>query len=168
MSDLYSELIIKRKSPLTEQVIKSLMIAATAALGFLYLMTIKWTFLIALVIMAAADYFFIPGFNLEYEYLYVNGELDIDKIMAKSRRKKVCSLDMKNLECMAPLQSHTLDSYKNNKNIKIADYSSGVKNERQYGMVMKDDHGLSMVIIEPDSVILNDIKRIAPRKVSTM
>ena len=75
---------------------------------------------------------------------------------------------MKNLECMAPLQSHTLDSYKNNKNIKIADYSSGVKNERQYGMVMKDDHGLSMVIIEPDSVILNDIKRIAPRKVSTM
>ena len=57
MSDLYSELIIKRKTPLIEQVIKSLMIAATAALGFLYLMTIKWTFLIALVIMAAADYF---------------------------------------------------------------------------------------------------------------
>ena len=168
MSDLYSELIVKRKTPLTEQLIKSMMIAATAVFGVLYFMTLKWFFLIALVGMAAADYFFIPGFNLEYEYLYVNGELDIDKIMAKSKRKKICSLDIKNMECMAPFQSHTLDAYKNNKNIKISDYSSGVKNDRQYGIVMKNDSGLFMVIIEPNHIILEDMKRIAPRKVSTM
>lgn len=167
MSDLYSELIVKRKTPPTEQAAKILMIAATAAAGIFYLLTLEGILLIGLVALAAADYFVLPRFNLEYEYLYVNGELDIDKIMGKAKRKRVCSLEMNKLELMAPLSSHALDSYKNNKNINMTDYSSGVENKGRYGLVMQGDNGPFMIILEPNEEILNDIKRIAPRKVST-
>ncbi|MCI7812478.1 MAG: DUF6106 family protein [Lachnospiraceae bacterium] len=168
MGDLYSELLIKRKTPLIEQIAKIVMIVGTAASVLLYLLTLQWVFLIVFIALAVADYFLIPGFNLEYEYLYVNGELDIDKIMSKTKRKRVCSLNLtEKLEIMAPLSSHALDSYRNRKDMKVSDYSSGVENKAQFGLVMQDERGKFMVIIEPDDVIINDIKRIAPRKVST-
>lgn len=168
MRDLYSEILIKRRTPLKEQIVKIMMLVVTVGMGVLYLMTLQWVFLIVCIAMIVTDYFLIPEFNLEYEYLYVNGELDIDKIMSKVKRKRVCSLDLtKDLEIMAPLSSHALDSYKNKKNMKVSDYSSGVESKGQYGLVMQGENGMFMAIIEPDDVMINDIKRIAPRKVNT-
>ncbi len=48
------------------------------------------------VLLIAADiygmYYFISRFNCEYEYLVTNGELDADKIIAKSRRKRLANV----------------------------------------------------------------------------
>ena len=52
--------------------------------------------------------------DLEYEYIFVKGELDIDKIMGKSRRKRCVVVDLESTEIVAPLNSHALDSFKNN------------------------------------------------------
>ena len=57
--------------------------------------------LIAAIVLGVCAYLFIfPGTDLEFEYLFVNGELDIDKIMAKSKRKRVKSLNI--TECEKP------------------------------------------------------------------
>ena len=57
--------------------------------------------LLLAVVMGVVDYFKLPSLDLEYEYLYVNGELDIDKIMSKQKRKRVGSYDMKKVEIVA-------------------------------------------------------------------
>ena len=62
-------------------------------------------FLIGAVALGIAAYFIIPGTDLEYEYLFVNGELDIDKIMAKSKRKKAKTVDLTEADLIAPLDS---------------------------------------------------------------
>lgn len=38
------------------------------------------------------------NFDIEYEYLIVNGDFDIDKILAKRRRKKFISLKLSSIE----------------------------------------------------------------------
>ena len=43
--------------------------------------------LVPAIALGIACYFVIPKTDLEYEYLFVNGELDIDMIMSKSKRK---------------------------------------------------------------------------------
>ena len=40
-----------------------------------------------------------PRFNVEYEYQYMNGEIDIDEIFSKSKTQKVTSLNLANVEC---------------------------------------------------------------------
>ena len=84
MTDLYSELLIKKEQTGKDKAIKILMIAAiaiTAAAGLL--IPIAWILTLALGIAA---YFILPKLDLEYEYVFVNGELDIDKIMSKAKR----------------------------------------------------------------------------------
>ena len=107
----------------------------------------------------------MPGLDLEFEYLYVNGELDIDKIMSKVKRKRVGSFDISKAEMVAPVKSHELDYYRQSKDLKVVDCSSGDDHANVYGMVIKDEKGMKLVLFEPNQEILNDMRRIAPRKV---
>ena len=43
----------------------------------------------------------LRNFNLEYEYIFVNGDLDIDIVKAQKTRKRMLSLSCKNIEVMA-------------------------------------------------------------------
>ncbi len=163
MSDLYIELLVKKKRTATDTILKTLLIALTV-LAFLAGLLITPLALIVFVGLLVLDYFKLPGFDLEYEYLYVNGELDIDKIMSKQKRKRVGSFDMKNVEMVAPVKSHELDYYRNGK-VKVVDYSSGEENANVYAMLVKDDKEQKMVLFEPNQAILDDMRRIAPRAV---
>ena len=164
MSDLYTEEIVKKEKTGKDTIIKVLLIAGTAAsvLSFPVLGMISIVLIIA---FAVADYFIIPSLDLEYEYLYVNGEIDIDKIMSKQKRKRIFSGDVSSIELMAPSASHELDHYRSRQDIKKKDYSSGKKDAKTYTMVLKQDQGLMMVTFEPSETVLKDMKRIAPREV---
>ena len=115
--------------------------------------------------MGVVDYFKLPALDLEYEYLYVNGELDIDKIMSKQKRKRVGSYDMKKVELVAPRNSHELDSFRNRKDLKVHDYSSMEENAKTFGMVINGEKGMELIYFDPNEAILKDMQRIAPRSV---
>ena len=103
--------------------------------------------------------------EIEYEYLYLDRELSIDKVLAKSRRKKAGSYSLEQMEIFAPLNSHRLDSYKN-RQMKTVDYSSGIaaQPERRYMMIWNGD---TKIILEPNTEMVKAVQRIAPRKVFT-
>lgn len=124
-----------------------------------------WQALIIGVVIGIAAYFIYMNANLEYEYLYVDKELTIDKVMAKSKRKKAAAFDMEKMEIMAPLNSHQLDSYKN-RNVKTVDYSSGEEKQPDLRYAFYYD-GKQKVIFEPNEEMVKAIQMIAPRKVFT-
>ena len=167
MSDLYTAIIVKRKKTPKDTILKALLIAATvlAVLAALFTTLGLIAFIVA-VALGIADFFLIPTFDVEFEYLYVNGELDIDKIMSKQKRKRVYSVDIKNLELLAPTNSHALDSYNRRQDLKTLDFSSRDEQNKSYTMIVKGEKGLERVIFEPNEVILKDMKRVAPREVN--
>lgn len=162
MNDTYTELIVKRKTPTTYIVLKGVLIGITVVTFLLGLVNQLAFF--AGIILVVIDYFLFTSWDLEFEYLYVNGTLDIDKIMSKSKRKRVKSLDMQKLEMIAPIDSYHLDSYKNGKFTEL-DVSSGVKENKLYVMIINDNNERLKVIFEPNDRILDSIRTIAPRKV---
>lgn len=162
MSDTYTELIVKRKTPTTYVVLKGVLIGVTVVTFLLGLLNQIAFF--AGIVLVVIDYFLFTSWDLEFEYLYVNGTLDIDKIMSKSKRKRIRSLDMEKLEIIAPVNSHHLDSYKNGK-FKELDVSSGVKEHKLYVMVINDNNERLKITFEPNDKILDNIRTIAPRKV---
>ena len=164
MSDLYSELLVKKKRTAKDNLIKYGMIGLTALLvaAGLFLMPLL---LIAAIVVGVAAYFIIPGTDLEFEYLFVNGELDIDKIMAKTKRKKVKTLNLQEADLMAPLNSHRMDYYNGNQKLKVLDFSSGDTEHKRYAIIMRDGGETCKIIIEPDEALAKNMRNCAPSKV---
>ena len=166
MSDLYTEVLVKKQQTGKDKVIKGVLIFFTVLFAAAGIMMNPLILLLALV-LGIVDYIFIPKLSVEFEYLYVNGELDIDRIYSQSRRKRAASYELSNMEILAPYQSHQLDSYKKNQSIKRYNYSSGIEGQghKPYAVVISKDNAMQMVIFEPDEVMLKDIRNRAPRKV---
>ena len=166
MSDLYTEVLVKKQQTGKDKVIKGVLIFFTVLFAAAGIMMNPLILLLALV-LGIVDYIFIPKLSVEFEYLYVNGELDIDRIYSQSRRKRAASYELSNMEILAPYQSHQLDSYKKNQSIKRYNYSSGIEGQghKPYALVISKDNTKQMVIYEPDEGMLKDIRNRAPRKV---
>ena len=104
--DNYAEQIVKRENTSSESTKKIGIIAAVIIiciiLGLVFIFTIgTFISLIALILAAGAvygSYILLEGLNVEYEYIMTNGELDVDKIIAKKKRKSLISIDLTKLE----------------------------------------------------------------------
>ena len=164
MSDLYSEFLVKKESTAKDAIVKYGLIVLTvlAAGAGLFINSLLLVLAIAL---GVACYFVIPRTDLEYEYLFVNGEFDIDMVMAKSKRKKVMSVNLSEADLIAPLNSHKMDYYNGNSRMKTLDYSSGNPEHKRFAIIMKAGGENSRIIIEPDDEMAKAIKNSAPSKV---
>ena len=161
MNETYVEWLVKRKTPAYMTLLKFLTIILAVCfflLGMIYILA----FIIGIAFGVAA-YFVNLNANLEYEYLYVDKELTVDKVMAKSRRKRVAVFDIGKMEILAPIKSWHLDNYKNRQD-KTVDYSSGEEKQPDRRYVFYYD-GQKRVIIEPNEEMIKAITTVAPRKV---
>ena len=90
MSDLYTEVLVKKQQTGKDKAIKGVLIFFTVLFAAAGIMMNPLILLLALV-LGIVDYIFIPKLSVEFEYLYVNGELDIDRIYSQSRRKRAAA-----------------------------------------------------------------------------
>ncbi len=166
MGDVFEEILISRKKTGADTAKKIGMIAVVvliAAVGVLFMPLL----LIVALLAGFGAYYLMQNLDIEYEYQYVNGDIDVDKIMNKSRRKKAGSYDLANLEYIAPSSSHELDSYMQRGGIKVIDYSSGKGAEKTVTAVYNGEGGLQAVVFEGlTETIFKDLRRQVPRKVS--
>ena len=88
MGDLYSELLVKKDKTAKDSLLKYGLIVLTVLAVFAGLIITPLALIIA-VALGIACYFVIPKTDVEYEYLFINGDFDIDMIMSKTKRKKV-------------------------------------------------------------------------------
>ena len=164
MSDLYSELLVKKKQTAKDMVVKYGLIVLTVIMAIGGLL-VNGLLLVPAVALGVACYFVIPKTDLEYEYLFVNGELDIDMIMSKSKRKRVKSIQLAEADLVAPLKSHRMDYYNGNQKMKVLDYSSGNSEHKRFGIITRLDGDLCKIILEPDEALAKAMKNSAPSKV---
>lgn len=166
MNDTYVEVMVNRKkNPLLDAGRIACYVLAIICLVLAAISPFTLLFIACAVIFAAAAYFVLPRFDIEYEYLYIDKEITIDKIMSKEKRKNVTTIDLNRLEVMAPVRSHELDSYRA-RGLKECDYTSGEEDAKVYSVVCSEgDKGMFIANIEPGEKMLAAIKTVFPRKV---
>ena len=160
MGDFYTEQLVKRQKASSTTLIKAILIILTV-LSVVLIFMIPFG-IIGPVIMIALDVFLFRSMDVEYEYLFVNGSLDIDKIMAKSRRKNMFSMEMTDLEMMAPSGSPELRPYQG---LKGTDYSSGMPGADTYELIVVNNGEKKKIIFEPNKAVCEGLKMLAQRKV---
>ena len=164
MGDLYSELLVKKDKTAKDSLLKYGLIVLTVLAVFAGLIITPLALIIA-VALGIACYFVIPKTDVEYEYLFINGDFDIDMIMSKTKRKKVKSFKLSEADLAAPLNSHRMDYYNGNQKMKEYDFSSGIEDHKRYAMIIRDSGETCKVILELDDALANTMKNSAPSKV---
>ena len=135
----------------------------TVALALLMFLTMNVILMILAVVTGVGAYFVNLFTDLEYEYLYLDKELVIDKVMAKSRRKRVATYSLDKVEILAPIKSYHLDNYKN-RNVKQKDYSIGIEEKPDLRYAMYYEGG-EKLLLSPSPEMIKIMKNVAPRKV---
>ncbi len=161
MSDTYVECLVSSKA---SGLLKALMVVSIIlAAVFCVVMLVFPAAILLVIAFGVGVYFLNLNTHVEYEYLYLDKELSVDKIMAKSRRKRVAVYSLDRMEILAPINSWHLDNFKN-RNVKIVDYSIGeeLQPDLRYAMYYE---GGTKIILSPSEELVKALKYVAPRKV---
>lgn len=163
MNQSYAEAGVKRRDTMLTLVLRVLMILGVVV-GVL-LMLLGGFFAIGGVAVIAAVVFLFPRLNVEYEYVYVDGQIDFDRIAGKAKRKTLLRIDMEQVDIVAQEGSHALDGYTYIQCEK-KDFSSGDRSRKPYIIIANEKEKKYRIAFEPSEKMLAMMKQKSPRKVS--
>ena len=98
MGDYFIEQLVKRNATIGTILAKAALILVTVLSLFVMLLFPLGIWLT--IILVVVDVFLFKRMDVEYEYSFYNGELDIDKVMAKESRKRQFSMTIKDMDLL--------------------------------------------------------------------
>jgi len=162
--DIFKEQIVKREPTAKNGFIKGGVIVVIVLLFFVL---IPYTGEFTTIIVAALGfgaYILFSFLNVEYEYIFTNGELDIDCIYSKSRRKRQFSGVVRDFEIMAHVDDKGHANAFSTAN-ETKDFTSGKTKDNTYAFLSTYKGKKLKIIIEPDEVMVHAFSTaITPRK----
>lgn len=169
--DVFVEQIIKRKKSVSDFVKIGLCVLA-AAVVIMFAPTLLFALhnfaSIVLLLLAGIIYLLYNlflGINVEYEYAFTNGAFDVDKIIAARRRKRVTSLNARNIEIMAKTSDRSFRNYAQNRDIKKIRACTSEKAEDLFFVVYLNDGKKTMLLFNPNEKIVDGFRRLNPQNV---
>lgn len=170
MQSCYGECLVHRKTPMSTIILKFLIIAVLviSSLGLLVffglgegvLTVISFIFCLAAILCVI---YLFPRFNIDWEYVFVDGQLDFDQILGGNARKNKDRIDFEKTEMVAPTGSYHLDNFKH-VDMKTLDYSS-LEGNNTYTIICHKDEQMVRILFEPDENMVSLMKQKSPRKV---
>ena len=158
MKDVFKEQLIKRRSDTKTVFAKVGLVLAALFLMTLAMMipTLNFFWPVFFVAIVFGTYFMFRRFNIEYEYVLTNNELDIDIIYGKSRRKRIFSANVRDFEAFRRIGSAEMEHSFSSANAK-ADYSSGPGGGTTYEFLVAYKGKKMRIIFEPNEDLLSSM-----------
>lgn len=168
----YGECLVHRRNTLAGTFIRFILIAVmvTSITGMLvFFSSSAITLLFISFIFFSVDLFLViymfPRFTVDWEYVFVDGQIDFDQILGGNARRNKDRIDFEKMEAAAPTGSHHLDSF-NSVEMKTLDYSS-LSGKDTFTLICHKDDAMVRILFEPDEAMINLMKQKSPRKVFT-
>lgn len=160
MNEMYEEILIPAKDDGKSRMLSILLCAA----GVICLAGGLWMNIILMLPGIAGligGYIFANRVHREYEYAYTSGQIDIDVIYNKTKRKRIGTYDCEQLLCLAPKGSVALGQYP--KDIAVKDYTSGTENGTYFVAIYKTEQGQVALHLELPATVVNNMRMQKPR-----
>lgn len=158
--DNYTEQILNSK-PSTLRMLSWVGSIAVIAIGVFLLMFVSFGGGLAVVVIGGVLTAYTKGIqDIEYEYLFVNGDCDIACITAKSSRKQVYSFVEGDVLRILPYDSEKCQNELSvNRELTIKDYTSGEADKRDcwYAFFVNANKGTHAVVLELNEKSLNQV-----------
>ncbi|MDE5582730.1 MAG: hypothetical protein K2J08_03390 [Ruminococcus sp.] len=112
------------------------------------------------VVAGYGTFFMVQSTYVEYEYTFTNGELDIDKIVARKKRSSLLSVEVKKFTDFGKYD----DSMEEPDDITVVISSDNIASHEYYADFQHEDYGKTRLIFAPDERILENIKHFLPAR----
>lgn len=159
--DNIAEQLVEKKTTGADIAKKVLIsIAALTLASFFMFISIVTGFMAAVIPavgVLAGGVWLLGSFNLEYEYIVTNNEMDIDKIIGRRKRKRMITVDISAAEDFAPYPSKE----EVNADVVVHAYSGSEVNA-YYLITNHKDYGKVKVIFNPNEKIREAIVQELP------
>ena len=159
-TDFYAECLVARTSGgavLAKKIAVGVLAVLLAFFAVMYLFLVGP--LIALAVVYGA-YYIITGMDVEYEYILTNGELDVDKIMGKRKRKRLITAEISEFTSFGRL-SDAPDEPESCTTVLAAD---GTGKNEYYADLVHKTAGNVRIIFTPSEKILDGVELFLPRQ----
>ena len=169
MLDMYAEYIVKRRSDVKSSIIKALIVLGSAILMYIALiLTQKVIFFMpaSVALIGWAGYHAFIQFNVEYEYIVTNGELDIDRIVARRGRRRIINVKTNYYELIAPYDDEHRQAFESGEFKKTIDVRSGPKADAWFVIANHKDQGRVRILFEPTPKMLKIFSAYLPRQMA--
>lgn len=125
--------------------------------------------LLGAVAVVYGAYILLRGLNVEYEYIFTNGDLDIDVIKGKKVRKRLLGVSCKNIELMASYDdaNHKAE-FENTSITKRLDAVYDEKKGGIYGIIYSDTGERRLLKFQPPENLVDNMKKYNPRCIFKM
>ena len=171
MMDVFCEYIVKKKINVVD-VLKVMAIWVFAILLSAVLFVLGTSFLgggVGIVLVAIVFYLaFILAKNsyVEFEYALTNNELDIDKILGRSKRKRIITVDFKTVDICACVNDENYRSeYNNTASIKKIINVTGLSEYDVYFVDFQNEDGKIRLLFQPTGKMKDGLAKINPRTI---
>lgn len=157
MSDIFIEQIIKRQITsitIIKRIFIIIGVVVTLLMSVLIPMPINLIVQVGIFYLAYQLYM---NSKIEYEYIFTSGILDVDKIINQTKRKKIISIDVKDIEIMAPLQSKLHQEKLKSVNKKY-DCSTGEVTDNTYFIIFIANKERVNLVFSPSDAFKKAIK----------
>lgn len=162
MNETYIEQIVNCNPPKGAGLIKALLLVACVISVILIIIPYVGVFLTAGIIIFTI--FKFRSYDYEFEYSFMGSELDVDKIIAKSKRKKMGTFNFNKTELVAPIDSQEAMRLERS-NYKTFNYTSNKEDAKVYVAYVMNNNETVRMLFEPNEKMLAAISYVAPRKV---
>ena len=164
-NDSFNEKLVTKKKSAGDKAKFAGILAAGFVLIYTILMFAPFLRYIYMFLIAAVFYgmyYALTSLNIEYEYAITNGEMDIDKIIAQRRRKRIISVDTREFEYFAPLNDEHRSVYNGEFAKKIDAFSSPDAKDIYFAYFFKNGQKIRLAF-QPSEKMIDAIKLKMPR-----
>lgn len=167
--DIFVEEMVVRRKTVWNLLLSFVMVAAAVALTVLLWLVVPFINTVLILILWFGVYLGIKFQYVEYEYSFTNGDLDIDKIMAKRKRKRVVEINHKQIKVMAPYTAEFESETRDYKVSEVLDASSS-KNAagRWFFIYEKQDGSCTFVVIQPSKRLREAMRKYMRSRIKGM
>lgn len=161
--DVYKEQLVKRAKTQTDDIKKYALIMGAISFSALILLLSLPTVFAMIGIFAVVGIIFgvvylIKGMGVEYEYIFTNGEMDIDKISGQRTRKRLATFKIKEAAAFGQFDENTdLDG-----DYTIINATDGLSENNWYVLFKHRDHGMTYLLFTPEEEMLELVKGSLP------
>jgi hypothetical protein len=163
--DVFKEYIVKRELTSGENISKIFIIVASVALAFFFIaMTFSTTLMLFGFVFAALSvyigYQVIARMFVEYEYILTNADLDIDKITNQSKRKRLCTVNLRTVTACGKFTDSV--SVGGDETLVKAGANNPELND-YYLRFNHKEYGKAILVFTPSAEVVDLIKPFIPR-----
>ena len=157
MEQNYFDEIHKRSTDALTVFLKTFLVGTCVAVCPLVLMAFGGFGVILAAGVIYGAYYFWQKLSREYEYIFTDGELDIDVIYGRVRRQRLITIKPRQIEAMGVV-TEAYQTYKQDPSVKkTLDFSDGSK-ENRYFLVVNSNQLKKLILFSPSDRLVEAMK----------